>query len=145
MRIYVAYCCILATTRKWDHVSLFLFTCHLFKFLICLYFYTFVYTRFVTCPYFHICLQLSSESSTLAFIRYLHLPTKKVHLWRQSIDAVLKQERWMQLELPFFENIASSQKIKKSPVKSTGTPNQWKESKIILLIPQILRKLPCLI
>ena len=145
MHTYEAYCCILATTRKWDHVSLFLFTCHFFIFLICLYFYTFVYIRLVTCPYFHICLQLSSESSTLAFIRYLPFTHQKSGSMETKHRCSFKTRTVMQLELPFFENIASSQKIKKSPVKSTGTLNQWKKSKIILLIPQILRKLSCLI
>ena len=32
----------------------------------------------------------------------------------------------MQLELSFFEKIASSQEITKSPVKSKGMPNQSK-------------------
>ena len=33
----------------------------------------------------------------------------------------------MQFELPFFEKITSSQEIKKSSVKSKGTPNQWEK------------------
>ena len=35
----------------------------------------------------------------------------------------------MQLKLSFFEKIASSQEITKSPVKSKGTPNQSKKVK----------------
>ena len=46
----------------------------------------------------------------------------------------------MQLQLPFFEKIASSQEIKKSTVKSKGTPNQWKKVKLFFLYHKLFKK-----
>ena len=52
MHTFVVYCCILATTTKWDHVSLF--------------------QIFDPSTLVYICLQSSSDSSTLVYIRLLH-------------------------------------------------------------------------
>ena len=53
----VAYCCIIATTTKWDHVPLFLESKK--NFLIRLHSSAFVYTHLVTCLH----------SSTFVYIR----------------------------------------------------------------------------